>query len=238
MVSATSSPSVNVVYSITYKAGMSGGSENEGIPAPNVLLSGPISPGYLYMYSRASEYTFISNDRVRRIFTSNETVNTLAGLLYPSLGYSGATLVANGAEMLPNGIAFNSTSGTEYLISDRGSCCIGSVSLTTGNITNFAGVCSSTCVNSYGYTEGANKNVATFNLLSGLFYHASSGSVFVCDQGNNVVRRIAASGSVTTVAGIASSTGGYVDNVVATSGKLNTPNAVFVNAAGEVFISG
>jgi sugar lactone lactonase YvrE len=62
------------------------------------------------------------------------------------------------------------------------------------------------------------------------------GRVFVADTGNHRIRRIDAAGIITTVAGTGE--GGYSnDNQVPTLAKLNSPQGVAVDGAGNLFIA-
>ncbi len=65
---------------------------------------------------------------------------------------------------------------------------------------------------------------------------APSGNLFIADTGNNRVRKVGASGIITTVAG----TGDYGfsgDGGPATSGRLRSPAAVAMDASGNLFIA-
>lgn len=63
-----------------------------------------------------------------------------------------------------------------------------------------------------------------------------AGNVFVADRDANVVRRIAANGTISTVAG--NGTPGYAgDSGTATSAQLNGPFGVAVDASGNIFIA-
>jgi sugar lactone lactonase YvrE len=62
----------------------------------------------------------------------------------------------------------------------------------------------------------------------------ASGNIFIADSYNNRIRKVSASGIITTVAGNGSATSG--EGVPATSVGLGTVNAVAVDAAGNLFI--
>src|SRR5206468_3946604 len=65
----------------------------------------------------------------------------------------------------------------------------------------------------------------------------SSGSLFIADAGNNVVREvIAASGALVTVAGTGTA-GSSGDNGLATAAQLSAPAGVAVDASGDLFIA-
>ena len=58
-----------------------------------------------------------------------------------------------------------------------------------------------------------------------------SGNIYIADTGNNVVRRIAVSGVISTVAG--NGTAGFAgDGGISTSAELNAPSAVAVDLTG------
>jgi sugar lactone lactonase YvrE len=83
--------------------------------------------------------------------------------------------------------------------------------------------------------EGAAATDAALNRPYGVAVDAS-GNLFVADSSNHRVRRVSASGVITTVAGNGS--GGYSgDGGAATSAQLNRPSGVAVDGAGNLFIA-
>jgi sugar lactone lactonase YvrE len=65
----------------------------------------------------------------------------------------------------------------------------------------------------------------------------SAGNLYFADSGNNIIRRIdAASGAISTVAGIGSAAYSG-DNAAATSAELNAPSKVVLDAAGNLYIA-
>jgi hypothetical protein len=73
------------------------------------------------------------------------------------------------------------------------------------------------------------------------FYHPSgiaidaSGNLFVADTGNNTVRKIAPGGMVSTYAGTASATPGYLDGPAATA-QFSGPTGVAVDPEGNIYV--
>lgn len=77
-------------------------------------------------------------------------------------------------------------------------------------------------------------SVARFNSPRGIAT-APDGSLLVADSGNHTIRRIAADGTVTTIAGVAGVAGS--DDGPALTAHLNTPSGIDVDARGEIFVS-
>ncbi|MBC7552407.1 MAG: T9SS type A sorting domain-containing protein, partial [Taibaiella sp.] len=63
-----------------------------------------------------------------------------------------------------------------------------------------------------------------------------SGNIYICDLGNNRVRKVSAAGIITTIAG--NGTAGYSgDGGAATAAKLSSPNDVVVDNSGNLLIA-
>jgi methylmalonyl-CoA mutase cobalamin-binding subunit len=78
------------------------------------------------------------------------------------------------------------------------------------------------------------RSAARFNSPRGIVT-APDGSLLVADSGNHTVRRIAADGTVTTIAGVAGVAGH--DDGLAVTAHLNTPSGIDVDARGEIFVA-
>jgi uncharacterized protein (TIGR03437 family) len=71
----------------------------------------------------------------------------------------------------------------------------------------------------------------------------ASGNLFIADEGNNRIRKVSASGIITTVAGNGPSCAGIAcggfsgDGGAATAASLNSPYGVTVDASGNLFIA-
>ncbi|WP_179714419.1 NHL domain-containing protein [Nocardioides lianchengensis] len=82
--------------------------------------------------------------------------------------------------------------------------------------------------------DGGAATSASLNYPSNLAVDAA-GNVYVVDNGNNRIRKVAADGTITTVAG--TGVGGFSgDGGPATSAQLNNPYSVAVDAGGTIFI--
>ena len=159
--------------------------------------------------------------------TRTPTINTIAG--NGTAGFSGDSGLATGAELNgPYGIVVDS--GNNLYIADPGNNRIRKVAAGTGIITTIAGD------GTAGYSgDNGPATSAGLNLPTGVAVD-SGGNVYIADTGNNVIRKINASGSITTVAG--NNAEGYSgDNGAATNATLYTPNGVAVDSAGNLYIA-
>lgn len=87
-----------------------------------------------------------------------------------------------------------------------------------------------------GYSgDGSAATGATLALPSAVAYD-QAGDLYIADTGNNVIRKVAASGIVTTVAG--SEVQGFGgDGGPATAALLDTPTGIAIDARGDLFIA-
>ena len=218
---------VDVAGIITTIAG--GGSGGDGGPADKALLkyvSGMAADaaGNLYIADR-------DNSRVRKV-DSNGIITTVAGT--GSQGYGGDNGPATQANLsYPRGVAVDAL-GNLY-VADSYNHRVRKVD-TTGIITTVAGN------GSYGY--GGDGGLAVQAMLrspTGVAVDAS-GNLFIADNYNHRVRKVDASGIITTVAGnstlcclAGSGYGG--DNGLAVQAKLNFPNVITLDSQGNLYIS-
>jgi sugar lactone lactonase YvrE len=99
-----------------------------------------------------------------------------------------------------------------------------------GIVTTIAGV------GQYGYSgDYGSATKAKLNNPASLAMDAS-GSLYIDDQGNNVIRRVNAKGQITTVAGNGIQ-GFSGDGKLATQAGLNLPGGIALDMAGNLFIS-
>lgn len=87
-----------------------------------------------------------------------------------------------------------------------------------------------------GYTgDGGQASAATLNNPTGVVFDAA-GNLYIADKSNNVIRKVATTGVITTFAG--TGTAGFSgDNGQATSATLNLPNRLSADTLGNVYIS-
>ncbi len=200
-----------------------GGYGGDGGPATSAQLSGPFAvtldaAGNLYI----ADWT---NQRIRRVSTSG-VITTVAG--NGAADYGGDGGPATSAPMYyPCGMAVDA-SGNLYF-ADNGNNRVRKVS-TSGIITTVAG----NGTGGYGGDGGA----ATAAQLWGPVGVAldSSGNLYIAEALNNVIRKVNASGIITTVVG--NGTGGYSgDGSAAASAQLSEPYSIALDSAGNLYIA-
>ncbi len=87
----------------------------------------------------------------------------------------------------------------------------------------------------YGFTGDGGPAVAASLSYPTAVAVDGSGDIFIADFGNRRIRKVSASGIITTVAGGGNS--GLGDGGPATSASFDFPNSVAVDAAGNLFIA-
>jgi chitobiase/beta-hexosaminidase-like protein/fibronectin type III domain protein/NHL repeat-containing protein len=205
--------------------GTAGYSGDNG-PAITASLNGPYgvavdSAGNLFI---ADYY----NHRIRKVAAVTGIITTVAGI--GTSGYSGDNGAAIAASLnLPSGVAVDSA-GNLY-IADSYNHRIRKVFARTGIITTVAG--NGTAVYS---GDNGPATAASLNLPSGVAVD-SAGNLYIADNNNQRIRRVAAAtGTITTAAG--NGTAGYSgDNAAASAASLNYPFGVAMDSAGNLYIA-
>jgi uncharacterized protein (TIGR03437 family) len=153
------------------------------------------------------------------------TISTFAGGggNFPCAGLPKQAVFAS-----PTSVATDA-SGNVY-IADTQNYQVCEVTVSNGNIVTFAGN------GGYGYSgDGGQAVNATMGEPNGVAVD-SAGNVYISDESNNVVRKVAPGGTITTFAG--NGTAGYSgDNGQAAAAELNTPAGLAVDGAGNVYIA-
>ena len=188
--------------------------QNTGGPA-GLLLSIKDNNGN-YVYTTGSSWKFQR---------TSGSITTVAGT--GTVGGGGDGGAATSAQLnYPTGVAVD-TYGIVY-IADSGNNKIRMVT-STGIITTLAGTGS---LGSSG--DGGAATSAKLNGPNGVLV-GTSGNVYIADSGNNKIRMVTSTGTISTFAGtgIAGSSG---DGGAATSAKLNGPNGVSVDISGNMYI--
>jgi uncharacterized protein (TIGR03437 family) len=167
------------------------------------------------------------NQRIRQILPDG-TISTVVGT--GTGAYSGDGGKASSAAVSqPNGVAVDASGN--LFIADTGNNVIRKV-VSGGTISTVAGKNSSGA----GFSgDGAAATSAQLNQPLGMAVD-SSGNLFIADFGNNCVRKVTSSGTISTVAGDGTA-GSFGDGGPATSARLNGPRSVAVDALGNLYIA-
>src|SRR5579871_5903869 len=171
-----------------------------------------------------------NNFRVREVKSSG-TITTVAGngtfRYFPD-----GTGAVNAPLFEPHGIAVDS-SGNFY-ISDTSNSSIRKIDPRTGQISTIAGNGS----REYGGDGGPAVNAQVDDPTNVAF--DSAGNMYIADTDNEVIRKVAKDGTISTVAGLPDPTGNYLyngDGISATKAFLDTPIDIAVDSAGNLYIS-
>ncbi len=210
----------------TFAGNGTGGYNSDGIPATASELLSPYGVG---MDSLGNVYIGdAGNNRIRRVSPSG-IITTIAGI--GTASFSGDGGPATAAELnFPYGMAVNH--GGSIVIADMNnhrirrikSDFLGGVIVTiAGNGTaGFSG-------------DGGPATAAELNTPQGIFWDASN-NVYFGDHFNHRLRKIDASGVITTIAG--NGTAGFSgDGGPATAAELYYPSGVTMDAAGNIYIA-
>ena len=203
-------------------SGKQGYSGDDG-PAIHAKLSGPTGvavdgAGNLYIADRL-------NERIRRVDAAG-TITTFAGT--GETGYSGDNGPAVRARLdLPFRVAVDGA-GILY-IADRNNHCIRRVDA-AGTITTFAGT------GEPGYSgDGGPAVRAQLGLPHGVAVDGA-GNLYIADTINDRIRRVDATGTITTVAGTGVR-GFSGDSGPAVQARLNFPFGVAADGAGNLYVA-
>ena len=188
-------------------------------PAAQALLNGPIglttdSTGQIFV----AEYY---NQVIRKIALDG-TVSVVAGVPGGTGYIDGPSSTARFNR--PVGVALN-TSGTLF-VSDQANHVIRAV--TGAVVSTFAGM-----GGVYGAADGTGSNARFYNPAN--LSVDSQGNLYV-PEGSHVTRKVSPSAVVTTLAGVANSTGS-TDGASAVSARFNQPGGVEVDGTGAVFVA-
>ena len=161
------------------------------------------------------------NHVIRRIAPGGVVTTLAGGSGYP--GYADGP-AADARFRLPKGVAVDAT-GNLY-VADAGNHAIRKIT-PAGEVSTLAG-------NGTSGTADGSGGAARFNIPSGLAVDAA-GFVYVADSNNNIIRKVAPDGTVSTLAGTAG-VYGAADGTGAAAGFFY-PLAVAVDAAGTVYVT-
>ena len=189
------------------------------------------------VYVDSSGNIFIAdydNFAIREVTKSDGKINTVAGT-NGTIGHTGDGAAATSAYLNgPMGVCVDSSGN--IFIADTYNHAIREVYASgpnAGKIFTVAGT-----INSSGNTGDTGlATSAKLNTPGGVFVD-SSGNIFIADTNNHVIREVDyTSHNINTVAGVITQSGTTGDTGLATSAKLNTPEGVFVDSSGNIFIA-
>lgn len=209
--------SLGVVTTLAGSVGQAGSVDGTGSAA---RFSGPSGVavdalGNVYVADSA-------NSTIRKI-TSLGVVTTLAG----SAGQIGSTDGTGGAARFSAPYRLAVDAFGDVYVADFGNSTIRRLA-SSGVVTTLAGSAGKT-----GSADGTG-STARFSYPSGVAVDAM-GNVYVADNANSTIRRLASSGVVTTLAGSAGQTGA-VDGA-ASAARFSSPSAVAVDTSGNVYVA-
>ena len=234
-ISNTSSHTVRKVSPsgiISTIAGTSGvtGTTGDGLAATAATLNFPLgiledAAGDIYVASQSA-------NNIRKITTSTGKISTVAGSPAGAQGFGGDGGPATAA-LLKNVRGLTMDNSGNIYIADAGNNRIRKFVPSTGIITTFAGTGDATHTG-----DGGPATAATITTPARFAYDGAN-ILYLSDQANNVIREInLATGIITEVAGIYSTTGGYSgDYASAVSAQLNTPAGIAVDHFGHFYIA-
>jgi sugar lactone lactonase YvrE len=208
----------------TFAGNGTAGYSGDNGPATSAELKVPVG---MALDGAGNLYIADEGNSVIRKVNASGTITTMAG--NNTVGYSGDNGLATSASLYaPSGVAVDN-SGNLY-IADTGNNRIREVAAATGIITTIAG----TGTAGYSGDNGAAVS-ATLNKPSAVV-EGSTGNLYVLDTGNNVVRLVNTTGTITTIAG--NGTAGYSgDDGPATGATLHTPYGLNIDSSGNLYIA-
>jgi hypothetical protein len=218
---------ITLVAGVSYTAGSTG----DGLPALSPLVTlGTIrglacAPGWIYV-------TDWDKNSVRGINTATGVISLVAGA---GLAGGGAPGYVNGPALSarfnqPGGLATDAA-GNVY-VADQGNNAVRKIDLTALTVTTVAGLGPT----EPGYLgDGGPAVAAALNNPMGVWLDPS-GDIFIADQGNNRVRKIAAgTGIISTVAGTGIQ--GFNGDGPVQTAQFSSPQAGFVDSGGDLFVN-
>ena len=179
--------------------------------------------------------TFVAdtdNSTIRKISAAG-MVSTFAGVA-GSLGSADGNGSTAARFSKPSGLAIDLLTDTIY-VSDTGNNTIRTIS-PAGVVSTLAGA-----AGSLGFSDGTGTS-ARFNIPIGLAVSDDGQNIYVADTGNNIIRMVTATGTVTTVAGVGMMpSNGHADatgpGAKATDARFSLPNKLIVDGSGNIFIA-
>jgi sugar lactone lactonase YvrE len=206
---------------VTTLAGLAGSSGSADGTSSDARFN---SPSGVAVDAAGNVYVADTMNNTLRMITPQGVVTTLAG----SPGIAGSTDDAGSAARFegPQGLAID-TSNNLY-VADTNNHIIRKVVPATGVVTTVAGLGGNS-----GSADGLGSQ-GRFNFPSGVAIDGA-GNLYVADTENHTIRAISASGQVSTLAGLAGSSGGA--DGVGSAARFNSPSDLAVDSSGNVYVT-
>ena len=167
------------------------------------------------------------NHRVRKVSAATGKISTIAGTGVK--GYNGDNIPATSAQLDAPRNLFVDPQGNVY-ISDAADERIRKISAASGMISTIAG----TGASGYNGDGMARFSCATGGIPAGLAMDPAGNLIFI-DLDNNRIRKVDASGTITTIAG--TGVAGYNGDGAATATKINGPFTLAIDSTGNIYFS-
>jgi uncharacterized protein (TIGR03437 family) len=198
----------------------------DGQQATSAALNMPQS---VAVDSSGNIYIADTGNNVLRKVSTNGIITTVAGK-DELVGYAGDGGPANAALLWsPAGVAVDAAG--DLFIADTVNNVIREVSASSGNISTVAG---NYALQSFAGDGGPATSAGLYR-PTGVFVD-TSGNLYIADYGDNRIRKVSTSGTITTIAG--NGTAGFSgDGGPATAADLYSPTSVAVDASGNVYIA-
>lgn len=215
---------ITPVGAVTTLAGSAGNFGSTDANGPSASFD---SPAGISADASGNLYVADSLNNTIRIVTPAGQVTTIAG----TAGNFGSADGTNGSAQFwgAQGIAVNPTNSSFICIADTGNSIVRQ--LTASGASWVSGTFAGTA--SMGSQNASGSSAQFFWPMSAAV--DSSGNVYVADSANNTIRKITPAGAVSIIAGspgISGSSNGPTANAL-----FNSPQAVAVDAAGNIFVS-
>jgi len=181
-------------------------------------------PNGLAVDSSGNAYVADTYNQTIRMVTPSGVVSTLAGSALSAPGSSDGT-GSDARFNYPEGLAVDG-SGNVYVADSRNN----TIRMVTsgGVVSTLAGLAGSP-----GSSDGTS-SAARFNNPAGMSVDGS-GIVYVADYSNHTIRKVESSGVVTTLAGLATSSGS--SDGTGSAARFNNPSGVAVDGSGNVYVA-
>lgn len=222
------------IQTVAGNAGLGAGYSGDGSAATSAQLD---LPDGVFVDGSGNIFIADTHNSVIREVAITGIIQTIVGTQYvfgststPKCQFSGDGGAATAAQLcLPGGVSIDGSGN--IFIADTENSVVREVVASTGNIQTVAG----NATLGAGYSgDGGAATSAQLDLPNGLFVD-SSGSLFIADSDNFVIREVS-SGTIQTFAG--NHTVAYSgDGGTATHASLYAPGGVFVDGSGNIFIA-